>query len=104
LPLARQGEILTSERATTKPKLILTTAILGAALGGNEYDWRLLVAEAETISITRTFQRLGGLIGRALELADELSAGDLRALIGSRTCRAYGIDPAPTTKETDCAA
>ncbi len=43
------------------------------------------------ISTTPTFQRLVGLIGRALELADELSAAEIRGLIGARTCAAFGI-------------
>jgi hypothetical protein len=66
-------------------------ALLADYLKLEEADWRLLVAEAQTISIAPAFQRIVGLISRALELADELSAADIRELIGARTCAAYGI-------------
>jgi hypothetical protein len=78
--------------------------VLADYLKLEEADWGLIVAEARVIATTPTFHRLVGLIGRALELADQLTADDIRHLIGARTCAAYGIDPDPTTKETDCAS
>ena len=66
-------------------------ALLADYLKLQEADWRHLVAEAEVISTTPTFQRLVGLLSRALELADELDAAEIRALIGDKTCAAFGI-------------
>jgi hypothetical protein len=79
-------------------------ALLADYLKLQETDWRLLVTEAQVISTTPTFRRLVALLSRALELADEVSADDIRDLVGARTCATYGLDPGPTTKENDCAA
>jgi hypothetical protein len=68
-------------------------AVLASYLRLTEADWRLIVTEAEVVSTTPTFRRLVGLIGRALELKDQLSTDDLRWLIGAKTLRQHGIPP-----------
>jgi hypothetical protein len=66
-------------------------ALLAAHLRLEETDWRMLVTEAELIATSPTFQRLVRLLSRALELVDELSADEIRDLIGPRTCATFGL-------------
>jgi hypothetical protein len=59
-------------------------------------DWPSM--SARNAMTTPAFNRLVRLVATALELADQLTAADIRDLIGSRTCAAYGI---PTSEEQD---
>jgi hypothetical protein len=69
-------------------------AICAGYLALSEADWHALVGRAQTRVATPEFQRLAGLVARALELKDEITAQDLRDLLGDELLRKYGI---PTT-------
>lgn len=68
---------------------------LGAAVSlGNidEAGWDRLVEQATAMARSPDFNRLVDLIGRALELAEVLSAADLVRLLGPERLAEYGID------------
>lgn len=67
-------------------------AILLRYLKVDEANYIALCAEARTLAKTPEFVRLVGLVARALELKDELDAGDLRRLLGPKILHTYGIE------------
>jgi hypothetical protein len=68
-------------------------AVLVDHLGLTEDDWLGIVDRTRRLIESRDFQRLTSLIGRALELANELTADDLRQLIPRRLRLKYLEEP-----------
>ena len=60
----------------------------------DEGDYYEIVNEAHTLARSPEFNELVDLLARALELKDELSADDLRWLIGEDRLKRYGIGEA----------
>jgi hypothetical protein len=67
-------------------------AVLAAYAGLDEDGWMAVVERTRALTAEHDFKRLVRLIGRALELKDELDQGDLRRLIPARLAEKYGIE------------
>lgn len=64
----------------------------------DEEAWDRLTSVAADLAAERAFGQLVDLIARALELAEVLTADDLRHLLGPRRLEAFGIDRARPDK------
>ncbi len=62
-------------------------------LGYDRSDADTAFVRAAALTATKEFNQLAALIARALELAGELDADELRELIGERRLERYGISP-----------
>jgi hypothetical protein len=57
----------------------------------DEGGWDVLMTQADMLATSPEFLRLVELIARALELKDEMTADDLRWLLGEQTLRQHGL-------------
>jgi hypothetical protein len=68
-------------------------------LGMDEGGWDVLMTQAQLLATSPEFLRLVELIARALELKDEMTADDLRWLLGEQILREHGLATKPEEQE-----